>query len=417
VRRTQVIATFVAATFLIPAASPEAAASRWERKLHELTRFESMSIKVTAGRETIFDKRSGWKRIPASNQKLLLSMALLDRLGPEATFSTRALVSPKPAPLVDAGEPYIDEKGVLHSNVWIVGTGDPTLSNLGGGYGGFLSIKPTWMYELAGAIQRAGVKRIAGRVVGVKEFPFHHDWNAPGWKPEFNEEQVALPSALSVDGNVKDEHFTSRPELQAARSLTKLLEKKKIWVKRSARAWKKGSDLTRLTEVHSPNLSALLGHMNRTSSNFFAEVLGKGLAVATTGRRGTIERGAGVLRRWVRKRDVGIEAYDGSGLSFANRVSARGIVRLLKLAGSEPWGDKLFHSLPKGGWGTLEDRLHDVRLRAKTGTLENVSALSGWLWLRRTERWARFSILTTGMSAWRAKGYEDRIVRLLAQHF
>jgi D-alanyl-D-alanine carboxypeptidase len=60
--------------------------------------------------------------------------------------------------------------------------------------------------------------------------------------------------------------------------------------------------------------------------------------------------------------------------------------------------------------------LTDVRLRAKTGTLQNVSSLSGWLYLRRSERWARFSIMITGRPAWEAKAVEDRVVRLVSRN-
>ena len=52
-------------------------------------------------------------------------------------------------------------------------------------------------------------------------------------------------------------------------------------------------------------------------------------------------------------------------------------------------------------------------MRAKTGTLVNVSALSGWLKLTRTGQWARFSILSSGFAAWKAKDIEDAIVRTL----
>ena len=70
-------------------------------------------------------------------------------------------------------------------------------------------------------------------------------------------------------------------------------------------------------------------------------------------------------------------------------------------------------TLPTGGEGTLENRLHGVRVRAKTGTLDGVSTLSGWVRLRRADSWAEFSIMSRGMSKSRAVQIEDRIVRLL----
>ena len=78
------------------------------------------------------------------------------------------------------------------------------------------------------------------------------------------------------------------------------------------------------------------------------------------------------------------------------------------------WGGVLRSSLPAGGQGTLKDRLTNVRIHAKTGTLDDASALSGWVWLQRTGGWAEFSILSSGFNEWTAKTIEDRIVRIVS---
>jgi D-alanyl-D-alanine carboxypeptidase len=54
-------------------------------------------------------------------------------------------------------------------------------------------------------------------------------------------------------------------------------------------------------------------------------------------------------------------------------------------------------------------------LRAKTGTLDYVSALSGWVWLRRRSDWAEFSILSGGLTKTRAMAIEGDIVRTIAR--
>ena len=111
-----------------------------------------------------------------------------------------------------------------------------------------------------------------------------------------------------------------------------------------------------------------------------------------------------------------LEAKDGSGLSYANRVSPRGLVRLLgHVEETAPYYAALRRGLPAAGQGTLEDRLGGVRLRAKTGSLDGVSALSGWVRLKRTGSWAEFSILSGGMPYYTAKGVEDRIMRVLSE--
>ena len=71
-------------------------------------------------------------------------------------------------------------------------------------------------------------------------------------------------------------------------------------------------------------------------------------------------------------------------------------------------------ALPKGGKGTLEGRLTGVTVRAKTGTLDGISALSRWVRLERSNAWAEFSILSHGLSKSDAVAIENAVVRTLA---
>jgi D-alanyl-D-alanine carboxypeptidase/D-alanyl-D-alanine-endopeptidase (penicillin-binding protein 4) len=151
------------------------------------------------------------------------------------------------------------------------------------------------------------------------------------------------------------------------------------------------------------------------SSNFYAEVLGKGLGVAGGGVPGTISKGAATTAGWARAHGVPMTAYDASGLSYWNRLTASGFARLLGQAEEQPWGLDLRLSLPAPGQGTLRNRLEGVLVRAKTGTLTRISALSGWVWLEHRQAWGEFSILSSGISISSAKAIEDRVVRILSE--
>jgi D-alanyl-D-alanine carboxypeptidase len=89
------------------------------------------------------------------------------------------------------------------------------------------------------------------------------------------------------------------------------------------------------------------------------------------------------------------------------------MARSLVAAEREPWGTKLRKGLPRGGQGTLKDRLEGLYVRAKTGTLTNTSTLSGWVQLKKTKQWAAFSIMSSGMPKSTAARVEDRVVRIL----
>jgi D-alanyl-D-alanine carboxypeptidase len=357
-----------------------------------------MGISVRLDGDVLFERSAKMRRLPASNEKLLLSMALYSSLGTELRIKTKASSASF-------------DGGVVEGDLYVLGTGDPTVA-ASTKYARGLPFRATRLGRLARRIRAAGVTTITGRVVGSINY-FSHDWFAPGWKSYFPSTYVALPSALTFNGNRVGGTHIADPEVRVARSLSKKLRKLGVTVAGAPAAGAPPSSLTQLAIVRSEPLEVLVGYMNRRSSNFFAEVLGKRLGVNEYGRPGTIAKAAAAVAAWADGHGVAIKAYDGSGLSYSNRISARGITRLMAVAEKEPWGSKLRGSLARGDQGTLEGRLKGVPLRAKTGTLTNVSTLSGWVYLKQRKKWAAFSILSSGMPKATAAKVEDRIVRIL----
>lgn len=358
----------------------------WMERIQTLVTGRAVSVSVGQDGEFLYRRADGTPRIPASNEKLLLSMALLDELGPDYRIVTRAA-----APAV--------RDGVVQGNLWIEGRGDPTMNR------GRLG-------ALAQQIADAGIRKVKGSVMGDTGY-FRHDWWAPGWASYFPRDFIALPTALTYEGNAVGGVHVRDPERRAAAALTQQLESRGVAVVGDPGAGRPAGNLTEVAEVRSAALSVLLTKQNRKSLNLSAEVLGKLLGVRRSGPPGTIAKGAAAVAAWTEDRGVPITAYDCSGLSYNNRVTAEGIVRLLWAADDAPWGPTLRDTLPGPDQGTLRDRLDGVRIRAKTGTLTEVSALSGWVWLQREEAWAEFSILSQGMSKDRASDLEDAIVRTL----
>ena len=164
--------------------------------------------------------------------------------------------------------------------------------------------------------------------------------------------------------------------------------------------------------VESAPLWVLGRAMNKTSVNFYAEVLGKRLGAKRFGAPGSIKKGARALEKFARERNAKLRAFDSSGLSFANRVSPRSVVKMLQYTRNRPGWAALRRGLPKGGEGTLVERLHGTPLRAKTGSLNGISTLAGWVWLEKVDAWAEFAIMSRGISWDRAHEMEDRIVRI-----
>jgi D-alanyl-D-alanine carboxypeptidase/D-alanyl-D-alanine-endopeptidase (penicillin-binding protein 4) len=362
--------------------------ARWMRRIDRLTAGRAVSVSVREAGDYLYRRRDTDRRIPASNQKLLLSMAVLDALGPDFRYETRVVGR-------------IASEGVVEGDLWILGRGDPTMAR-------------EQIRRLARRLVDAGVRRVRGSVMGSKSY-FARDWWAPGWRWYFPAYHIPLPTALTFRGNRSSSGQHVRdPERRAANFLTRRLESLGVRVRGEPSAGRAPGGLVELASVRSAPLGEIVRQMNVWSSNFHAEVLGKRLGVAASGTPGTIAAGAAATAGWAADHGAAVSSYDGSGLSYSNRVTAAGLTRLLGAAEELPWGTGLRNSLPRGGQGTLDDRLGGIPVRAKTGTLIGVSALSGYVWLDRRDTWAEFSILSAGVSKSTAVRIEDAVVRILS---
>jgi D-alanyl-D-alanine carboxypeptidase/D-alanyl-D-alanine-endopeptidase (penicillin-binding protein 4) len=360
----------------------EVTEARWMRRIAEVIGQRPVSVSVGDDRTYLYRRADQTLRTPASNEKLLLAMAMLDTFGPDHAIPTIA------AAKTISGS-------TVKGDLWLLGRGDPIVTRS--------SLAP-----LAQQVADAGVRRITGRVLGSTTY-FARDWDAPGWN-SVAQRYVNRPTALTFEGNRHAD-----PEAGAAKAFTKLLANRGVAVRGRPGSGAAPGGLTTIGTVTSKPLRVLLAKMLRPSWNFAAEVLGKGLGARVRGTPGTIAKGAATIQAWVRARGASFSLYDSSGLSYANRVDAAGIVRLLWEADAASWGDDLRRALPAGGQGTLRDRLRTVEVRAKTGTLTNISALSGWIWARGLDRWIEFSILSS-VGKPTATGIEDKIVRLIANN-
>jgi serine-type D-Ala-D-Ala carboxypeptidase/endopeptidase (penicillin-binding protein 4) len=366
-----------------------AAPPQWKQDIAEAIGNRDVSVAIGLDGGWLYRKGAWRQRAPASNQKLLLSMALLQR----TSLSTRLRTE-----LFATGT---TSAGVLRGNLWIVGHGDPS--------GGRLTMR-----ALARAVDAAGIRKIRGRVMGATT-GFQRDWWAPGWQDYFPRDYIALPTALTFEGNqdARGVHIRD-PERRAAGFLTRRLRALGVGVTMEAGAGAPPGGLRHIATVRSDPFQLLLRSMNRRSRNFYAEVLGKWLGRLVLGGAGSIAKAARAIERFAHAHGVDNIAYDSSGLSYANRISPEELVALLWFADTRPWGDGLRLGLPTGGQGTLKGRLVGVKVRAKTGTLIDISALSGWVWMTKESAWGEFSIMSRGMSKSDAVAIEDRIVRIVA---
>jgi D-alanyl-D-alanine carboxypeptidase/D-alanyl-D-alanine-endopeptidase (penicillin-binding protein 4) len=365
-------------------------------------------LDATSGK-VLFQSRASTSRILASNTKLFTTSAILAKLGSDATLATE----------LDSDAEGDPATGVLNGNVYLRGDGDPTFGTQSFDkryYGG----RGATEQDLAAALAATGISEIHGRVVGDES---RFDSLRGGPSSGFGVSVVDLGgplSALSFNRGLASENGGSiqrNPPLFAAQQLTKALKKAGVHVTHSATTGATPSDAKVLASVESPSLAQLVRITLKESDNWFAEMLLKDLAVAG-GRRGTTTTGAQAAAAFASRLGSGVSMNDGSGLSRADRASPQQVVKLLDRMRNRTEFDALFAALPIAGRdGTLSDRMrHSAarsRCRAKTGTLSNVSALSGYCKARNGDL-IEFSLLMNRTGVYGARTVQDRMTGAMA---
>jgi D-alanyl-D-alanine carboxypeptidase/D-alanyl-D-alanine-endopeptidase (penicillin-binding protein 4) len=316
----------------------------------------------------------------ASTQKLLTATGLLLAHGPDARLETRALAAASP------------RRGVVAGDLFVVGGGDAALG------------MPAWSRDapdprdrvvhdvdgLVDAIVAAGVTRIEGSVVGDGSRYDGEHYN-PAWPQRFIDQDAVGP----IGGLMVNDGFAAfspaqsaaatvpapAPAADAARVVTDRLRAKGVAVVGPPRAGRAPGGGTEVASLASPPVSQIVAEMLTYSDNETAEAALKEIGVATSGN-GSAAAGKAALTQLLTDAGVavdGIGLVDGSGLSNQGRLTCRTLTALLTLPEAGP---VLRDGLAVAGeTGTLAERWRGTqvagRLRAKTGSLRNVTALAG----------------------------------------
>ena len=396
----RLLAAALAAVFLSTSPAAAAGPTSLARKLSRAlsvpqvakSRTGAMAVDLATGRP-VYAHNLRLPLIPASNEKLTVTYACLLALGPSFRFSTDAL-----------GEGELDGS-LWRGDIVLKGYGDPMLSTLD-------------LLKLASQLHAQGIRRVTGQIVGDESF-FDSRRVAPGWKPWYFMNESAPLSALTVDRARYRGRMTRDPALAAALSFRAALLRAGISVAGRAMTGKGDAAAVPLASTESVPLEQILRFMDHESDNFTAELLLKQLG-AGFGAQGTTAAGDEVVHRLLGERGIpiaGVRIVDGSGLSRLDRLTAESVVGMLKSS----WLDQdlreiLISSLPVAGRsGTLHRRMRGTaaagRVRAKTGTLNVASALSGY-----ARRRYAFSIIQNGspVSPYWARRAQDRFATVLA---
>jgi D-alanyl-D-alanine carboxypeptidase/D-alanyl-D-alanine-endopeptidase (penicillin-binding protein 4) len=291
--------------------------------------------------------------VPASTTKVVTTYALLKTLKPDSTIET---------------EVWGDLKdGVVQGDLTFKGDGDPLFTS-----------ERIWL--LAQSLKKLGLHRVTGTIL-LDQSAFDAQREPQGWE-NTTADTLPVVRALSVDFNrAENGRIVADPDRLARETIQRILLETGIAVE--GRVGVNGPVAPRkLTSWTSPPLRALVQDINKWSNNFMIEMLVRRFGAGSWPRG--IQRVQAFYRTAFGLGPEVLQITDGSGLSKDNRLSARTLaiilrgayhdfevgpefVSSLKIIGGEPWKLK------------VKDPNLTRRVRVKTGHLDRVTSLSGYL--------------------------------------
>lgn len=378
----------------------------------------------------LFDRSGDELRAPASNIKLLTASAALRTLGPDRRFSTTVVAGPTPGTVVlTAGGDVLLGAGKSAPDAVLGHAGLDTLAA-----------------STVAALRKAGV---SGPVsVLLDDTLFKGPSLSPAWSPDdVAAGEIAPLFPLALNSARFDPAVTTGPRprdaaMTAAAAFTDRLSANgaaagitvKPGVARVAAAPKPAATGQAgaqagavLAEVQSATVSQQVDLLLRTSDNYLTEVMGRMVAAASN-KPATFEGAIAAVLQQVddlKIPDATLRAADLAGLTLDNHVSARQLSAVVRAMTSGP-DTRLRAALagfPVAGLtGTLGSRYTDTStargaglVRAKTGTLNTVIALSGYV-VDADGRLLVFSFIGNGLTPGAAgnKVALDRTASVLA---
>lgn len=364
--------------------------------------------------------------VPASTTKLLTTDTAYSLLGENFRFDTQMEYSGS-----------ISEDGILHGDLFIVGSGDPSLGINHAGAPSYWRL----IQNFKEVLKEVGIKKIQGDIV-IETAVFdtenrvlppnivwkkHNNYFLPvgntddltvdeeyilenkhqtrqGWYYYISPTTGKLSYIKAFDNSEHvDENLPDAPAF-LAKLFRKSLIKDGISVGNiETRGYDPNPEERHLLrDYKSPKLEDIIYFTNQTSNNRLAENLMKLAGYYTFGELSKTS-GRRAVKQHLHKVDFdfrGFHYIDGSGLSHSHRVTPVAQVKFLADLMQRPYYESFYQSLPIGGLtGTLKSMFENDystgKIMAKTGTLRGVKALAGYINTSTGKR-LTFSILVKG---------------------
>ncbi len=348
----------------------------------------------------LFSRKGGRARILASNSKLFTTSTALSRFLPDTRLRTTAWSTD-------------DITDGVSQGLYLRGGGDPTLSATG-------------LTKLADRVRAAGVVTVQG--------PLHYDDSFLDHVTGIPEHGISPEGVGTLSGLVVDNGSSSDPARSAAQRFEDALRKDGVSIGNTVTPGVVPQSASQIADFGSETMADLVRDTNVPSNNFYAEMLLKDVG-SQFGSSGSTAAGLDVVRRFAAQQGASINGENGSGLTRRNKASPASVVKLLdsmieidkKKAPEEQLAqvrlrDAWISSLAVAGrTGTVAHRMRGTaaagNCHLKTGTLDRVSALSGYCFRGGddADHAVIFSLLMNNVDVNRAHVIQDRMAALIAR--
>jgi len=241
--------------------------------------------------------------------------------------------------------------------------------------------------------------------------------------------ELVIEGTIPEDGSITQEWISVWDPTKYTLDLFKEeLEREGIHVKGDCYIGKAADKTLEIVTHKSEPLSEILIPFLKLSNNTIAEMLVKEMGKVTQ-NLGTWEAGLETEKRVLTQLGVDINNMvfrDGSGISHLNTTQANTVTQLLYRAQLQEWFPAFYKALPVAGekekiiGGTLRKRMTKSSLKqkviAKTGTLTNVSSISGYMQTKSGEN-VIFSIVINHLQDDKeVKKVEDKILTVMLNY-
>lgn len=239
--------------------------------------------------------------------------------------------------------------------------------------------------------------------------------------PKFKEEILVTGEIGSNVSEVVIYKSVTSPELWAGYNLREFLKQRGISVAGEIKIGKAPAGAKVLAKAKSKSVGDQVRDMMKFSNNYVAEILTKSLAAQVTGNQGTMDKGVSILKDYVRS--VGINDFEltsPSGLSRRNSFRPSDLYKILSHVKSnfKIFPEYLNSLAIMGVDGTLRRKPEDspafARVRAKTGSLNGVAGIGGFVG-RADEEQLTFVFLYNGQDGETPKArdlFDKLLIRL-----